>query len=123
MPPGRPLKFKTPEEMQVGIDRYFNRCEEKNLPYTIEGLAVCLGVDRWTVLNYEKKDEFSHTIKSAKEKILQHLAERSINGELNSACTIFNMKNNFGYKDKQEHQIDGDITGINIKIVRDGKDV
>jgi hypothetical protein len=39
---GRPLKFKTVEEMQEKIDAYFADCIEKERPFTITGLALAL---------------------------------------------------------------------------------
>jgi len=53
---GRPLKFKSPEEMQTYIDAYFKLCDKKHVPYTITGLAMALNTDRATLCNYEERD-------------------------------------------------------------------
>ena len=66
---GRPLKFNSVEELQSKIDSYFAWAEEHRKPLTIERLAVFLYVDRDTILNYEKKDEYFGTIKKAKSYI------------------------------------------------------
>lgn len=124
---GRPKKFSSPKEMQKAIDRYFEECDNRTKqvydkqsgmvidivvpkPYTIEGLCVALEIDRDTLLNYEKRqgyEEFFGTIKKAKIKVQQNLIERGLEGENNSAVSIFVMKNNFGYKDKSEQEISG----------------
>lgn len=79
---GRPLKFKSPNELQQKIDEYFESCFEDlivrdrygkpivdpttKLPvterlqvraWTITGLAVHLGVSRQTLLEYEGEVE------------------------------------------------------------------
>lgn len=116
---GRPRKFETPEEMQEAIDKYFKECEEKNKAKTIEGLAVALEVDRKTLLNYEKQEEYNeffHTVKKAKNQVLSNLMENAISGKGVASITIFNLKNNFGYTDKVEHSIDSEKNTIKVKF-------
>ena len=125
-PVGRPLKFKSPEELQVKIDEYFARCDKwktitaiykwepvkynKPYPYTITWLASWLWTNRQTLLEYEwevawreKKDPwFADTIKRAKEKVEANLEENAIIWEWNSTMSIFSLKNNYNWKDKSE---------------------
>ena len=101
-PGGRPPKYKTKEELQEKIDEYFNECDRNNEPYTVTGLAMALDVDRKTLINYSEKDEFFHTIKKAKVKLENYLEKRLINDSSTSGI-IFNLKNNYGWKDKQEN--------------------
>ena len=101
---GRPLKFKSVEDMQAKLDKYFNNTEDINL--TITGLALALKTSRETLMNYEKRDEYFDTLKEAKDKIAESY-ERSLRNRGN-AGDIFALKN-FGWKDKQE--IDQHITG------------
>ena len=68
-PSGRPLKFKTPEKMQVEIDAYFNKCKADERPLTVIGLANALDIDRLTLINYAKRPAFVNTIKRAKARI------------------------------------------------------
>lgn len=129
MPAGRPLKFQSVEELQEKIDAYFKSCwtqkidmfgnpiyikddkgkktDEKvmvqTIPYTITGLAVALETTRDTLLSLEKKDEFFDTIKSAKEKCHSY-AEQSLYIGKNPTGAIFNLKNNYGWKDKTEEE-------------------
>jgi hypothetical protein len=125
---GRPPKFDKPEEMQRVIDLYFlcvthNRVKDE-LPLdvleslseqeavivkdigsdevmpTVSGLAYTLGMSRQALCDYEKKDEFLDTIKRAKMRIERAL-EQNLYGQAVTG-TIFNLKNNFGWKDKTE---------------------
>lgn len=98
---GRPLKFKTVEELQQKIDDYFKKMDEEKKPYTITGLALALDTTRRTLLDYEEKDAFSHTIKRAK-LICENFAEESLFTSKNVTGPIFNLKNNYGWVDKQE---------------------
>ena len=107
-PVGRPLKYPNVDLLQAAIDAYFAECKETGEPLTVEGLADALEMDRRTLLNYEDRDEFFSTIKKAKGKILRNLVVRSLTGVGNSASTIFNLKNNYGYKDQQDIAVQGD---------------
>lgn len=111
---GRPLKFETVEELQAAIDRYFDKCIAvkfdkelgKNIeiiinPPTVSGLAVELDTTRQTLIDYEGKDEYSDTIKKAKQKI-ESYAERNLVTARNPAGVIFSLKNNYNWVDKQE---------------------
>lgn len=111
---GRPLKYNSVDEMQKDIDNYFKYCDENKKPYTVSGLANALDMTRQSLLNYEEKEEFFDTIKRAKSKIEQ-FAEESLFIGSNTAGVIFNLKNNYNWKDKQE--IEADINSdVNINI-------
>lgn len=107
----RPLKFKSVEELQDKIDLYFESCFEldkewkrkKIKPFTILWLANFLDVDRKTLINYEDKSEgFFHTIKRAKGKVEEDIELWALTNTLNATSAIFNLKNNFDWKDKTE---------------------
>jgi hypothetical protein len=124
---GRPLKFASVEELQGQIDKYFQECDNRKTeviykgvpimvsdprPYTVTGLAVALDTSRDVLIDYESgkyddpeksKDEnskFSNTIKKAKLKI-QNYAEESLWQPKIATGVIFNLKNNWGWIDKQ----------------------
>ena len=102
---GRPLKFKSAEELQVKIDAYFDECDKKGEFYTMSGLAYTLETDRALLCRYENKDEFYNTIKNAKRKIESQFEQRALNGQYNPTIAIFLMKNNFNYVDRQEQEV------------------
>lgn len=124
---GRPLKFKTVEELQEKIEAYFKHCwrqkvdmwgnpifekDEKGKktnkqvmeqwkPYTVAGLAVFLDCSEDVLLNYQMKKGFIGSIKKAKEIIYSYKQEFLYSGK-NPTGAIFDLKNNYGWKDKSE---------------------
>ena len=131
---GRPPKFNNVEDLQVKIDEYFASCWTQKIdssgnplflrnrrglktntpinvqtqPYTITGLAVFLGIESDTLLNYQAKDEFFGTIKRAKQRC-EAYAEAQLFIGRNVAGAIFNLKNNYGWKDKIETEHSGNL--------------
>lgn len=141
---GRPLKFKSVEELQAKIDEYFlscldykrdmfgNRLVDKEhpkhtkqnpvyimkqvKPYTVTGLAVFLDTTRETLLDYqsgkyddpdkdpELNQQFSDTIKRVKQMIYAYAEEQLFVGR-QAAGPIFNLKNNYGWKDEKQLQV------------------
>lgn len=119
---GKAKRWETPEELELEIEEYFSSCNNHTrevydkkagktakisspLPYTIEGLCEVLDCERQTLLNYEKQkgyEEYFDTIKRAKRKIARNKLERGLTGQSVSNVTIFDLKNNHGYKDKME---------------------
>ena len=107
-PVGKPLAFPTVESLDDAVTAYFAvggeswdmSGEQPRFVPTMSGLALALGVDRKTVLNYSNKDQYFPTIKRARAIIEQNL-EKNLYGN-NVTGLIFNLKNNFGWNDKQE---------------------
>lgn len=103
----RPLKFETVEDLQKQIDLYYLSCYDadgkKIKPYTVTWLANFLDVDRKTLINYERKDDkFFHAIKRAKSKVEEDIEIGALTNQYNATSAIFNLKNNFDWKDKSE---------------------
>jgi len=107
---GRPLKFKSVEELQNAIDGYFQSCEDPekpgfyHKPLTITSLAVHLDTSRETLLDYQNKDEYSDAIKKAKQ-FIHAWTEEQLYRNTQVTGVIFNLKNNYGWKDKTEQDI------------------
>ena len=118
---GRPLIFKSIAELQEKIDEYFSWCdnavktiwdEKKGIeqvisypaPYTMSGLARRLGVDRDTIVNYSHREEFFPTIRAARERVHEDVETRLMSTR-NEKGAIFNLKNNFGWKDETKADI------------------
>jgi hypothetical protein len=131
---GRPLMYKTKEEIQERIDAYFTECEGRYLtdpdgniltdkngypirvdtrPLTVTGLALALGFNsRQALLNYQDRDEFHDTITRAKAKIEQYAEERLFDKDGANGAK-FSLANNFeGWKEKREIEADvkNDVT-------------
>lgn len=122
----RPRKYKKVEEMQIAINKYFTECDENEIPYTITGLAIALDFDsRQSLLNYcnyedEEDKSFLDTIKRAKTKCEFDIERGLLSGKYNPTGAIFNLKNNYDWKDKQE--ISADVNSnlnINIELTDD----
>ena len=99
---GRPKKYTEVEKMQQKIENHFKECDQKHEPYTITGLCIALDITRETLKEYLKQEEFSDTIKKAKLKVENYL-EKHLITDSSTTGIIFNLKNNFGWKDKQEN--------------------
>lgn len=112
---GRPLKFKSVEELQEKIDAYFATTghyvdkdgNDKFEPVTITGLALALGTSRETLVNYEERPEFFDAIKEAKTKC-ENFAERMLYMGKSPTGAIFALKN-FNWTDKQVTEHTGTI--------------
>lgn len=113
---GRPKLYENVEEMEKDIEKYFKECDKKSKPYTVSGLAYALDMDRRSLLNYSKDEKFFPTIKRAKQKIEQQLEEKGLMGTSNATFTIFNLKNNFDWKDKVENE-EPNETGIINELI------
>jgi hypothetical protein len=108
---GQPPIFKSAAELQSKVDEFFvsddaflietiGGEEKRTFAPTMAGLALHLEVDRKTIVNYSHKEEFFLTIKKARARIEAHL-EKKLYGN-NVTGLIFNLKNNFDWKDKSE---------------------
>lgn len=121
----RPSKYNTSEELENKVNEYFDWCDSQEKvitfdkgmkiiykPYTISGLCLHLGICRDTLCEYEKKEKFSDTIKKAKQRVENWIEEHSLSGDINPTVSIFNLKNNFGWKDKTEvdNKTDGTLS-------------
>lgn len=114
---GRPLKFKTPEELQEKIETYFTKTPKEE--WTITGLALALDTSRETLCNYEEKDAYFDTVKKAKDMV-EHSYEIDLKKSGRSG-TIFALKN-FDWKDKTETDLTSKgekIQGFTIDLVHE----
>lgn len=100
--------FDTPEEMEPLIEAYFEQCDAEQRPYTVAGLAYDLGfADRHSFSEYLARDQFTATLKAARLRIERQRSERLVSGASNVAGLIFDLKNNFGWKDQVQTEITG----------------
>lgn len=115
MPTGRPRLYETPEEMEPAIEAYFTECDEGDRPYTVPGLARALGfADKQSLIDYAGRAEFSFTIKAAKARIEEQRAEALVTRQSGHVGLIFDLKNNFGWKDQQDIDVKSDGKAINL---------
>ena len=140
-PVGRPPKYTNPEEMQHLIDLYYLACrvhqtdnpellidlsdedllvvnDIEDVVPTISGLAYTLDMTTETFRTYGLDDQFSATVKRAKQRVEMSLEQRLAGQAVTGS--IFSLKNNFGWKDKTEQEISGglEVTKIERTIVK-----
>ncbi len=114
---GRAAIYKTARQFRKKCDEYFKRCThkatgeplppEKCRPYTLSGLCVHLGITRDTFARYAKQDKFSDTIKAVRLRVENYAEECLFDKNQNVTGVIFNLKNNFGWRDKIEQEVSG----------------
>lgn len=97
---GRPLKFKTVEDLQIKIDDYFNVTPKEEWTWT--GLAIHLDTSRETLREYKERPEFVDSLKKALLKV-ENGYEIDVK-KYGRSGTIFALKN-FGWVDKTETDI------------------
>jgi len=100
----RQKKFQNVKELQKKIDEYFDECKEADEVVTYSGLAYALQTTRKTLWEYvQRADEMGEPIRDALARIERYY-ETILVGRTGGqvAGLIFCMKNNFGWKDKQE---------------------
>lgn len=116
---GRPLKFETVDDLDLAIQKYFDKCdphvetrmvatghtttgetmfEDRKVitdqkPYTMAGLARALALDRRTLLNYRNRDEFFPSIQAAKQRCEEYAESQLFGPYANGAK--FNLINNY----------------------------
>ena len=112
---GRKPQYESAKQMQALIDKYFDYCLEKNRPLTIGGLAYFLDLTRQGVLNYQGRPGFVDAISRAKRKI-QLFAEESLYDKERFKGAQFSLKNNHGWKDKQEVEVSGNV-GLDSQLI------
>lgn len=124
-PVGRPLKFESVEELDLAIQKYFDECDphvvhyqaeagrrengdtiwetrtrySDQKPYTMSGLARALDVDRGTILNYGKKQEFFSTVEAARARCAEYAESQLFGPYANGAK--FALTNNYSSSDAE----------------------
>lgn len=111
---GRPKIFTTVNELDECVSDYFTNCEKSGHPMTISGLALAVGCDRRTLLNYQKNSEFFPTIKRALA-ICENYAEELLFEGKSVAGIIFNLINNYGWSNQPREVVQENIP-YSVKI-------
>lgn len=93
-----PVGREKPNEWRMIYQPYVT----KQKPYTVTGLACWLDTDRELLLNYQRREGFSEIIERAKTKIEAFWETALWDEKVNTQGVIFNLKNNWGWKDRVE---------------------
>lgn len=97
---GRPRHFDTPEELVEAFSEYLNFCDKHIKPYTITGFCKYIKSYKDLINEYAKNEKFSGTIKAIYNIIENNVEENMLTNKYNATACIFNLKNNFGWTDK-----------------------
>ena len=130
---GRPPKFSNCMDLQSACDLYFLQCDQgrevtrwsvkkgeavtytEPIPYTVPGLAQFLGfIDRSGLRKSLQSPDLRRTAKDALARIERQRVESMITGASNTIGSIFDLKNNFSYKDRTETEITGGATAQDL---------
>ncbi|EON2581367.1 terminase small subunit [Campylobacter coli] len=103
-------KSMTKEELVSKIESYFNERvvlkETKEsvifAPKTKVGLAVHLGITIQTLGEWEKDKDFGEIVANAKQRCEMDILNHSLIGTYTPSVSMFLLKNQHGYVDKQE---------------------
>lgn len=117
------MQYETVEEMQSIIDAYFKKDGGAWMEIgdttiynpTMAGLAYELDLSRQGLLNYSNRDEYVDAIKRARAKVEIHLEQR-LGGNAVTG-TIFNLKNNFDWKDKTERDVNINVSDMTMESI------
>lgn len=142
----RPMMYKTVDELQKAIDKYFKSCEGRPLldddgnvltdkqgnpvilgatPPTVTGLALALGFSgRQTLLNYQGRKAFVDTITRAKSRC-EAYAEGRLYDKNGSRGAEFSLKYNFRWEDPNLERLEQlraeKNTGGNLTVLLEGE--
>ncbi len=135
---GRPRKYKSEKELLKATESYFNSIgrtkemrDEKGevvfndlgeavllreyfVPPSVTGLCLYLGIDRSTWNNYE--EIYPEATKSAMIVFESYLEEELIKRKNGVTGIIFNLQNNYGWKEKRDNA-QSDCLDVVIKVV------
>jgi hypothetical protein len=102
-PVGRPRIFKTPQELSDLIDEYIKEQDESKEPILKVGFCNWMQMSKENIAEYATKSlEYSRAIKRLEIKTEEYLSTDGLKERINPTMAIFLLKNNHGYKDKQE---------------------
>ncbi|MBQ3080941.1 MAG: hypothetical protein IJC49_00630 [Clostridia bacterium] len=96
--------FLSPEDCKTKIKEYFDVHLAQNpeeIP-DVEALADYLGTTREGLFAMEKGAAYGFELRKARNRIAKIKKQMAFKGKLPPAVLSFDLKNNHGYKDKQE---------------------
>jgi hypothetical protein len=106
---GRPRKYETLAEFKEIVRGYINYIRDANVDGVklipdIEGLCAFMGIDRVTLLDWEKtrSTEYSNAIKSVKNQMAFFKKQLALKGKIPALTFATDFNNNHGYTQKQE---------------------
>ena len=93
------------EGVQIACEKYFNICEEDGMKPSVAGLSTALGTNRDTFMKWLRGEYQIATadVLSSYMSMIEVFDETALkDNKTNAVAGIFNMKNNYNYKDEVE---------------------
>jgi len=108
------FKYDSLEELEKGIQEYFDGQDARDKPYTLEGLALALNISAKTLWNYGENPNYLPTITRAKDRCINYASERLYdkNGANGAKFYLTNNAERMGgnkYSDKTEFSMTAEI--------------
>lgn len=98
----------TYEEMDIRIQEYFQVCINDGMIPTVEGLWLCLGMQKDTFLEIARGkmgNRSAELLKNARLCVQQCTTQLALGGKIDKILYIFLSKNHFDLHDKTEHEV------------------
>ncbi len=122
-------RFKSPDELEGRIRDYFDTALKRGQPLTISGMANAIGTNRKQLLDYQEwykeaegRDEtlmwlhVKRIITAALSICEQFAEEKLFDGKMKPNGTIFQMVNNFGWRNKLD--VEGSSNSEELSEIR-----
>ena len=114
---GRPLAYKTPEDLIEKGFEFFEWCQwARKGKITSAGLRMYLGISRKTYHNYSKRADFLHAL-TYLEDTLEDFNELKLGWAGSTQGAIFWLKNKAGWKDETDQNINSIVTEIKTTTI------
>ena len=108
------VNFESVEDLDARTEEYFDFCNKHGKAPTIEGLAIAYKCRREYIYKLRvgergKVPEVEEYLNEVKDTLNCDLIDQMSEVKGNPAHLIFQLKNNYGYKDVQEHVVTPDF--------------
>lgn len=98
------VKF-TPDQLMEAFSVYKGKCIENGDVMTINGFGLCAGFHRDTLWSYRKEHKgYEEVLDMIDAEMLESVVQKGYTMK-NPAFAIFHLKNSFGWKDKEETNV------------------
>lgn len=97
--------FNSPDEMALLLDSFFDKCCEFQIYPTKRGMALALGTDYRTLVDWENGSRgagYAQILKKAGEVLAEFDESIAVEGQVNPIIYIFRSKNYHGMRDVQD---------------------
>lgn len=97
-------KTYSPNQLLRAVNNYFSICEEEGRVPTMTGLSLHLGVNRVTMYEWGRDEEYAEILEAARDCMKTWCAEEVWDAQGVAAGKIAFMKNVFGWSEKIEQE-------------------